>query len=79
MTYLILKTTFDGILQEANRLAIEQDLAERSKVLKSELLQLRKQFERGRVSEAVYSREEKKIVRSLSELSQTGRLHGAKV
>ncbi len=79
LTYLILKTTFSGILQEANRLAVEQDLGERSRILRLELLQLRREYEGGALGEDIYSREERRILQSLNELSQLARNYGARI
>ena len=72
-TYLILRMTFAGILQEANRMAVEQDLAEKTRELKSELLQLSSEYEKGAISVDTFSKEEARILQSLSKLSQSAR------
>ena len=72
-TYLILRMTFAGILQEANRMAAEQDLAEKTRELKSELLQLSREYEQGAISVDTFSKEQARILQSLSKLSQSAR------
>lgn len=65
ITYLILKLTFQSILNECNRLAGEQYAKEEVMGLKSKLLKLRLDYERGMISEEKYSQMQAEILKGL--------------
>ncbi|MDE1829121.1 MAG: hypothetical protein KGI25_02245 [Thaumarchaeota archaeon] len=65
ITYLILKLTFQSILNECNRLAGEQQSREQMIGLKSRLLKIRLDYERGAISEEEYDKMQNKILKSL--------------
>jgi hypothetical protein len=69
ITFLILKLTFESILNECNRLASEQQSKEEIRWLKSRLLQLGLEYEKGLIDEKTYSRKESEILRDLNKVS----------
>ncbi|MDE1862767.1 MAG: hypothetical protein KGI33_07635 [Thaumarchaeota archaeon] len=68
ITYLILKLTFQSILNECNRLAAERQEREDVMQLKSRLLRIRLEYERGGISEDEYNRLQEEILRSLNKV-----------
>ncbi|HJT09535.1 MAG TPA: hypothetical protein VJ771_02005 [Candidatus Nitrosotalea sp.] len=65
ITSLILKLTFQSILNECNRLAAEQQTKEQIKWLKSRLLKLRLEYEKGTISEEDYNNMQAEILKGL--------------
>ena len=65
ITYLILKLTLQSVLNECNRLAIEQQSKEQVMRLKSRLLSLRLEYDKGLISEEVYNIKQAEILKSL--------------
>ncbi len=63
--YLILKLTFQSILNECNRLAGEQQSKEQMLMLKSRLLKIRLDYEKGKISEGEYNNMQNEILKSL--------------
>lgn len=67
---LTLKITMDAILQHLNSLAREQELRERSRMLKSRMLQLITDFEMGAIDQETYSKNEAEIIAELGKITQ---------
>jgi hypothetical protein len=65
ITYLILKLTLQSILNECNRLAGEQQSKEQIIWLKSRLLNLRLEYERGAISDETYNNMQAEILKNL--------------
>ncbi len=65
ITYLILKLTLQSVLNECNRLAGEQQSKEQILWLKSRLLKLRLDYERGRITEEDFNVMQSEILKSL--------------
>lgn len=63
--YLILKLTFQSILNECNRLAGEQQSKEQIMWLKSRLLKLRLEYEKGTINEETYNNMQAEILKNL--------------
>jgi hypothetical protein len=57
--------TFEAILNECNRLAAAQESHERGMRLKSRLLQLRIDYEKGIIDKEMYSKNEAEILKEL--------------
>ncbi len=70
LTYLLLKLTFEGILAESNRLALEEEKRERAGLLKSRLLQLRMDYEARKIGEEEYNQGVGEILKGLEQLTQ---------
>ena len=66
ITFLILKLTFESILNECNRLALEQQSREQLRELKSRLIQMQLDYEKGLIDKETYSQEESRILKELS-------------
>ena len=66
ITFLILKLTFESILNECNRLALEQQSREQLRELKSRLIQVQLDYEKGLIDKETYSQEESRILKELS-------------
>lgn len=69
ITFLILKLTFQSILNECNKLALEQQSKEEIRQLKSRLLKIRLEYETGRIDEATYNTKQNKILHELKGIS----------
>lgn len=67
---LTLKITMDAILQHLNILAQEQELRERSRMLKTQMLQLITDFEMGLIDQQTYSAKEAEVMAELNNLTQ---------
>lgn len=65
ITFLILKLTLESILNECNRLAAEQQSKEEVRWLKSRLLKLRLDFEKGVIDEQSYNKMQDDILKDL--------------
>ncbi|HKU33414.1 MAG TPA: hypothetical protein VJR22_06175 [Candidatus Nitrosotalea sp.] len=65
ITYLILKLTLQSILNECNRLAGEQQSKEQIRSLKSRLLKIRLEYEKGTISDEEYNNMQADILKSL--------------
>jgi hypothetical protein len=70
ITYLILKLTFGSILNECNRLAAEQQSREQIKWLKSKLLKLRLDYEKGVIDEETFIKTQTEILKNLDVTSR---------
>jgi hypothetical protein len=68
-TYLILKLTLEGVINECNRLAFQQELQQRRRMLKSKLVRLELDYGRGVIDEALYLQGQKEILHELESLS----------
>ena len=62
-----MKLTFSSILNECNRLALEADKAERSRWIKTRLIRLRTDYEKGIIDDKTYSQREEEILKDLRE------------
>lgn len=69
ITFLILKLTFQSILNECNKLALEQQSKEEIRQLKSRLLKIRLEYETGRIDEATYNIKQNEILHELKGIS----------
>jgi hypothetical protein len=69
ITFLILKLTFESILNECNRLAAEQQSKEQIKWLKSRLLKIRLDYEKGLIDEQSYNEMQSDILNDLKMIS----------
>lgn len=69
ITFLILKLTFQSILNECNKLALEQQSKEEIRQLKSRLLKIRLEYETGRIDEATYNTKQNEILHELKGIS----------
>ena len=69
ITFLILKLTFESILNECNRLAAEQQSKEQIKWLKSRLLKIRLDYENGLIDEQSYNEMQSDILNDLKMIS----------
>ncbi len=67
ITYLILKLTLQSILNECNRLAGEQQSKDQVLAMKSKLLNLRLEFEKGLISEDTYNIKQAEILKDLKD------------
>ncbi len=70
LTYLILKLTLESILNECNRLAAEQESKENIRWLKSRLLKLRIEYEKGAIDEETLNKEQTGILKDLRGISR---------
>jgi len=68
---LILKLTFESILNECNRLAQEQQTQEQERWFKSNLVKLRTDYEKGIINEVTYHKKELEILGELKKLVST--------
>jgi hypothetical protein len=75
-TYFILKITFQAILDEANRMALEGENAERGRALKAKIVQLDVDYESGLIDQDEYGRRQDEILRELSTLATQNRSQG---
>ncbi|HJU14676.1 MAG TPA: hypothetical protein VJ792_09505 [Candidatus Nitrosotalea sp.] len=64
-TYLILKLTLQSVLNECNRLAGEQQSKQQVMMLKSRLLKLRLDYEKGKISAEDFNNTQAEILKSL--------------
>lgn len=65
ITFLIMKLTFSSILNECNRLALEAGNAERSRWIKTRLIRLRTDYEKGIIDDKTYAQREEEILKDL--------------
>ena len=64
-TFLILKLTFESILNECNRLAAEQYSKEEMNMIKSRLLKLQLEYEQGLMDSITYEKIQGEILQDL--------------
>ena len=64
-TFLILKLTFESILNECNRLASEQYSKEEMNQIKSRLLKLQLEYEQGLIDPQTYEKIQGEILQDL--------------
>lgn len=69
ITFLILKLTFESILNECNKMASEQQSKEMSRHLKSRLLKIRLEYERGLIDEETYNAKQNEVLHDLKAIS----------
>lgn len=69
ITFLILKLTFESILNECNRLAQEEQSKEEIRHLKSRLLMIRLEYEKGLIDEAMFNAKQSEILKDLKAIS----------
>ena len=67
ITYLIMKLALQSVLNECNRLAGERQSKEHIMWLKSRLLKLRLDYERGKISEEEFNTMQSDILKSLGD------------
>lgn len=65
ITFLIMKLTFGSILNECNRLALEADRSEQARWIKTRLVRLRTDYEKGVIDDATYAEREAEILKDL--------------
>lgn len=65
ITFLIMKLTFGSILNECNKLALEADKAERARLIKTRLIRLRTDYEKGIIDLNTYAAREQEILNDL--------------
>jgi hypothetical protein len=64
-TYLVLKLTLNGVVQECNRLYGEAEKAERGRYVKERLMELREKLDAGQLSDAEYGKLEEALLKEL--------------
>lgn len=69
ITFFILKLTFESILNECNRLALEQQSKEEIRYMKSRLLKIRLEYEKGLIDEITYNAKQNEILHDLKMIS----------
>ena len=67
---LTLKLTFDAIIQHCNNLAYQEELKEKTQLLKSQLLECLTKYQSGELTPADYENRESEIVSELNELTK---------
>ena len=67
ITALILKLTLQSILNECNRVAAEQQSKDQIRWLKSRLLNLRLEYEKGIIDEETFNKTQVDILKDLGE------------
>ena|GEM_PF-1092658 len=65
ITFLIMKLTFGSILNECNKLALEANKAERARWIKTRLIRLRMDYEKGIIDLNTYAVREQEILNDL--------------
>ena len=70
-TFLILKLTFESILNECNRLAAEQYSKEEMNIIKSRLLKLQLEYEQGLIDPIIYEKRQGEILQDLRNRTQS--------
>jgi hypothetical protein len=65
ITFLILKLTLESILNECNKLAAEQQSKAQVRWLKSRLLKLRLEYEKGIINEETYNKMQAEVLKNL--------------
>ena len=70
-TFLILKLTFESILNECNRLAAEQYSKEEINIIKSRLLKLQLEYEQGLIEPITYEKLQGEILEDLRNRTQS--------
>ena len=74
-----MKLTFQAILEECNRIAIEADKSDRARCLKSKVVQLDMDFSTGAIDEEEYGKRQAEILEELRNLSKVETQGGAPV
>ena len=67
---LTLKLTFDAIVQHCNNLAYQQELKEKTEMLKLQLLECLTKYQSGELSPEQYEKKEAEIITELNELTR---------
>jgi hypothetical protein len=67
-----LKLTFQALLEECNRIAVDAEKNERARFLKSKVVQLDLDFSTGAIDEEEYGRKQAEILEELRNLSKGG-------
>jgi hypothetical protein len=67
---LTLKLTFDAIIQHCNNLAYQQELKEKTEILKLELLDCLTKYQAGELGAEQYEKRESEIITQLNELTK---------
>jgi hypothetical protein len=75
-TYLLLKLAFAGVAQETNRLALEQEIREKERLLKSRLIKLQTERDSGSISDETFLARERQLLQSLNALLKSARRDG---
>ncbi len=65
VTYLILKLTFQSILNEVNRLAVEQESKEKIRLLKSRLLKINLDHAKGSIDDKMFEAMQAELLNDL--------------
>ncbi len=65
ITFLLMKLTFGSILNECNRLALEADKTDRARWIKTRLIRLRTDYEKGIIDDKTYAIKEQEILDDL--------------
>ena len=68
ITYLIVKLTLDSILKECNRIAAEGISREHIRLIKSRLMQLSLEYQRGIIDEETYHKNEAEVLKDLNSI-----------
>jgi hypothetical protein len=63
--YITLKLAFQGIVDESNRLAREQEAVERSRWLRQALLQIETRYQAGEIDFETYSSMQDELLRTI--------------
>ena len=66
-----MKLTFGSILNECNRLALEADKAERARWIKTRLIRLHTDYEKGVIDDKAYAIREEEILKDLRSGAET--------
>lgn len=69
ITYLILKLTFQSILNECNKLALEEESKAQTRLLKSKLLKLNLDYEKGVINDNAFSKTQDEILKDLRKMT----------
>ncbi len=65
-----MKLTFQALLEECNRIAVEAEKSERARYLKSRVVQLDLDFSTGAIDEEEYGKKQAEILDELRNLSK---------
>lgn len=66
--FLTLKLTMDAIVDHVNNIARQQELADKIRVLKAELLKIATDYEAGKISKETFSAKESQITSDINSL-----------
>jgi len=68
--YLVMKLAFQAVVDECNRMALEQESQERVRFLKSRIARLEVAYDSGLIDGEEYGRQSQEILDELKKLSQ---------